>query len=102
MMHDQPFSALDRHAVLSGGDDGFPWFAGTMLALESCEVVRLRFEKFANQDDDAEHEARLMVSEKIAAAYEAAANWLSGASAASIIGRYREHVAANTRRLSPH
>jgi hypothetical protein len=40
-----------------------------------------------------------MVIEKIIAAFEAGANWLAGASASSIIGRYREHVAANTRRL---
>ena len=29
------FSALDRHAVLTGSDDGFPWFADTMLAIEA-------------------------------------------------------------------
>jgi hypothetical protein len=100
MTDDHSFSALDRHAVLSGSDDGFPWFASAMLAVESAEVVRLRLEKFANQDDDAEQEACLMVSEKISAAFEAAANWLSGATPARIIGRYREHVAANARRLS--
>jgi hypothetical protein len=27
-------------------------------------------------------------------------NWLSGASAADIVGRYRQHVAANAKRLS--
>jgi hypothetical protein len=100
MMNDHSFSALDRHAVLSSSDDGFPWFASAMLAVESAEVVRLRLEKFANQTDDAEAEACLMVSEKIAAAFEAATNWLSGATAATIIGRYREHVAANAKRLS--
>ena len=100
MMNDHRFSALDRHAVFSGSDDGFPWFAASMLALESSEVVRLRLEKFANCDCDAETEARLMVSEKIAAAFEAAAHWLSGATPGAIIGRYREHVAANAKRLS--
>ena len=100
MRYDHSFSALDRHAVLTGSDDGFPWFASAMLAMESAEVVRLRLEKLANQDADAEEEARLMVSEKIVAAFEAAANWLSGATAAAIIGRYREHVAANAKRLS--
>jgi len=68
-MHDDRFSALDRHAVLSGGDDGFPWYAASMLAFESGEVVRMRLEKLASRDDDAGHEARLMVSEKIAAAF---------------------------------
>ena len=99
-MNDHSFSALDRHAVLSGSDDGFPWFASAMLAVESAEVIRLRMEKFANQDSDAEAEACLMVSEKIAAAFEAAANWFSGATPAAIIGRYREHVADNAGRLS--
>jgi hypothetical protein len=102
MINDCQFSALDRHAVLSSSDDGFPWFAASMLALESSEVVRLRLEKFASGDDDAEQEARLMVSEKIAAAFEAAANWLSGATPAAIVSRYREHVAANRERLSAH
>jgi hypothetical protein len=99
-MHDDRFSALDRHAVFSGSDDGFPWYAASMLAVESGEVVRMRLEKFAHCDDDAGHEARLMVSEKIAAAFEAAANWLSGATPGAIIDRYREQVAANAKRLS--
>ena len=99
-MYDDRFSALDRHAVLSGGDDGFPWYAASMLALESSEVVCMRLEKFAHRDQDLEQEARLMVSEKIAAAFEAAANWLAGATPGAIIGRYREHVAANAKRLS--
>jgi hypothetical protein len=99
-MNKHPFSALDRHAVLTGSDDGFPWFAGAMLALESSEVVRLRMEKFASGGEDAEHEARLMVSEKVFAAMEAGMSWLTGATAASIVGRYREHVAANAKRLS--
>ena len=100
MMNQHPFSALDRHAVLSGSDNGFPWYAGSMLALEASEVVRLRLEKFAHGDADCEQEAQLMVMEKIAAGFEACANWLAGASASSIIGRYREHVAANAKRLS--
>jgi hypothetical protein len=99
-MMNQTFSSLDRHAVLCGSDDGFPWFAGAMLAMESCEVVSLRLAKFADHDEDFEREAGLMMSEKIFAAFEAGANWLAGASPASIITRYREHVAANARRLS--
>jgi hypothetical protein len=99
-MMKQTFSSLDCHAVLSGSDDGFPWFAGAMLAVESCEVVNLRLAKFAAHDENSEREANLMVSEKIVAAFEAGANWLAGASPASIVARYREHVAANARRLS--
>jgi hypothetical protein len=81
-------------------DAGFPWLASTMLAFEACEVIRLRLTKFANADDDAEHEARLMVREKVDAAFEAGASLMAGASAATVIGRYREHVAANAKRLS--
>ena len=94
------FSALDRHAVLSGSDNGFPWFAGAMLAVEASEVVRLRCEKLSHGDEAAGLEAVLMVSEKIAAVFEAAASLLAGATPAAIVQRYREHVAANARRLS--
>jgi hypothetical protein len=99
MMNDR-FSALDRHAVLAGSDNGFPWFAGAMLAMESCQVVHLRLAKLAEASEDSEREAQLMVSEKIAAAFEAGASWLAGATPAAIIERYREHVAANAKRLS--
>jgi hypothetical protein len=75
------------------GQACFPWFDGAMLALESCEVIRLRLAKLATVDRDAEREARLMVSEKIDAALEVSAKLLAGARPADIIGRYREHVA---------
>jgi len=94
------FSALDRHAALSGSYNGFPWYAGAMLAVEASEVVRLRCEKLSHGDEGARQEAALMVSEKIAAAFEAAASLLAGATPAAIVQRYREHVAANARRLS--
>lgn len=71
-----------------------------MLALESCEVIRLRLEKIMVGGDAADHEARLMVSEKVDAMFEAGASLMTGATPASIVGRYREHVAANTKRLS--
>jgi hypothetical protein len=99
-MNGRQFSALDRHAVLTQSDDSFPWYASAMLAMEASEVMRLRMEKFARGESDAGEEAQLMVSEKIAAAFEAAANWLAGATPGAIVGRYREHVAANARRLS--
>jgi hypothetical protein len=79
-------------------DAGFPWFAGAMLAFESCEVIRLRMAKLAVGNDDGE--ARLMVAEKVDAMFEAGASLMAGASAAAIVGRYREHVAANVKRLS--
>jgi hypothetical protein len=79
-------------------DAAFPWFAGAMLAFESCEVIRLRMAKLAVGADDGE--AGLMVAEKVDAMFEAGASIMAGASPASIIGRYREHVAANVKRLS--
>ncbi len=85
---------------LVAADDGFPWLAGAMLAFESCEVIRLRLAKLAAGDGAADCEARLMVSEKVDAMFEAGASLMAGASAASVIGRYREHVAANAKRLS--
>jgi hypothetical protein len=78
----------------------FPWYASTMLAYESFEVIRLRLQKILLGGDGAHHEARLMVSEKVDAMFEAGASLMAGASPASIVGRYREHVAANTKRLS--
>jgi hypothetical protein len=78
----------------------FPWYASTMLAYESFEVIRLRLERLLIGGDDAHHEARLMVSEKVDAMFEAGASLMAGATPASIVDRYREHVAANTRRLS--
>jgi|SRR3954462_9340065 hypothetical protein len=101
MINEPRLVALDRHAVRCGSDAGFPWFEGAMLAIESCEVARLRFEKFAKYGEGADHEACLMISEKIGAAFEATASWFAGAAPGVIIGRYREHVAANMKRLSP-
>jgi hypothetical protein len=99
-MNEPSFSALDRHAVLTGANDSFPWFAGAMLAMEASKVISLRLEKFAAGDGDSEQEACLMVTEKIVAALHAGAQLLAGASPAAIVGLYRERVAANATRLS--
>jgi hypothetical protein len=81
-------------------DGCFPWLAGAMLAFESFEVIHLRLAKLAVGDNESDHEARLMVNEKIDAMFEAGASMMAGATAATVIGRYREHVAANVKRLS--
>ena len=91
---------MDTRDLFGQSDAGFPWLAGAMLAFEACEVIHLRLTKFASADDDADDEARLMVSEKVDAMFEAGASLMAGATPATIIGRYREHVAANARRLS--
>ncbi len=56
--------------------------------------------KFAWGGSDAQTEAYRMVSEKMSAGIEAAAILLMGGTPDTVIARYREHVAANTRRLS--
>jgi hypothetical protein len=86
--------------VFAESIDRLPWFASAMLAFESFEVIGLRLAKLAAGDIAADCEARLMVSEKLDAMVEAGASLMTGASAADVIGRYREHVAANVRRLS--
>jgi hypothetical protein len=55
--------------------------------------------KLAVTGEDSDREAQLMVSEKVDAMFEATASLMAGASTADIIDRYREHVAANARRL---
>jgi hypothetical protein len=45
-------------------------------------------------------ETNLMVIEKVQAMFEASASLLAGATASSVVDRYRERVAANAKRLS--
>jgi len=71
-----------------------------MLALESCDVVNLRLAKLMSGGREAQDEAHLMVSEKINAMLEATASVAAGGTASSVVNRYREHVAANAKRLS--
>ena len=49
----------------------FPWYAATMLAIESNGVIALRLRKIAGGGREARDEADLMVSEKIDALFEA-------------------------------
>ena len=78
----------------------FPWFAATMLALEAQKVIEMRLVRIAWGGSEAHAEMQSMVSEKIGAAIEAAGTLMMGGSPESIVARYREHVAANTKRLS--
>jgi hypothetical protein len=75
----------------------FNWM---MLALESNGVIALRMMKLMRGGRSAQREARLMVSEKVRAALEASTNLAAGASGDQIVHRYRQHVAANAKRLS--
>lgn len=80
----------------------FPWYATAMLAFEANGVIALRLLKMASGGQDARSEAWLMVSEKVDALFEAGGSLCGGATPAMIVGRYREHVAANVLRLAAH
>jgi hypothetical protein len=74
------FSALDRHAVLSGSDNGFAWYAGAMFA-DPGEAVPMRPEMLSQGVVRATMQ---MIGAKIAVAFEAAANWLSSGEAKAL------------------
>ena len=77
----------------------FPFYSTMMLGLESGNVIGLRLLKLAGGGREALNELHLMVGEKVNAAFESGANLMAGASADSIVDRYRQHVAANAERL---
>jgi hypothetical protein len=62
------------------------------LAVESSAVIGLRTAKFLRRDSDAFYESRLMISEKVDAAFEAASSLIAGASPYTIIDQYRQQV----------
>jgi hypothetical protein len=80
---------------------------GTMLALESQQVIALRLTKIAMGDPDAQREAERMVTEKVEAMvdsshlmFKAAMGGHADMGAENIIKRYRTTVRANRRRLA--
>ena len=72
----------------------------TMLAFESQQVIGMRLIRLAAGGAAGQAEAQRMVTEKVAAAGEAALMVASGASTAKVIAGYRRKVRANARRLS--
>jgi hypothetical protein len=78
----------------------FPFYSTMMLGLESGNVIGLRMAKLTRGGSDALHEIHLMIEEKVNAAFESGTNLMAGASADSVVDRYRQHVAANAERLS--
>jgi hypothetical protein len=89
------------YCSICGGDGMFaPWLNIVWLALESSEVIGLRVAKLAAGDLDAQHESRLIVSEKVDAVFEVGISLLSGATATNVVNRFRKQVAANAKRLS--
>ena len=71
-----------------------------LLVVEANGVVALRMMKLMRGGRSARCEAKLMVSEKVDAAFEATASLMAGASGDEIVHRYRQHVAKNAKRLS--
>lgn len=77
-----------------------PFFTSMMLAYECQKVVELRLVRLAWGGSEGIAEMQSMISEKVDAAMEAAGTLMTGGSPETVIARYREHVAANTQRLS--
>ena len=71
-----------------------------LLAAEANAVIALRMMKLMRGGRSARREANLMVSEKVNAAFEAAASLMAGATQDEIVHRYRQHVAKNAKRLA--
>jgi len=78
----------------------FPFHSAMMLGLESGNVIGLRMIKLTCGGSAALNEVHMMISEKVDAAFEMGANVMAGASADSVVDRYRQHVAANAKRLA--
>jgi hypothetical protein len=77
-----------------------PFYSTMSLAFESCDVIGLRMMKMMWGGKGSHDEAQLMVTEKLHAMVEAGTSLMTGGSASSVVDRYREHVAANAKRLS--
>jgi len=76
-----------------------PFFSSLMLAIEAQRVIELRLVRLAWGGSEGLAEAQSMVFEKVDAAGEALTTLMFGGSPETVIARYREHVAANTKRL---
>ena len=77
-----------------------PFLSTMMLAFEAQKVIELRLVRLAWGGREGRDEMQSMVAEKIDAAFEATSTLMMGGSPETVIARYREHVAANTKRLS--
>jgi 2-iminoacetate synthase ThiH len=77
-----------------------PFYSSVFLAFESGNVIGLRMMKMMSGGRGSHEEARLMMTEKMDAMFEAGASLMTGGTASSVVDRYRQHVAANAERLS--
>ena len=78
----------------------FIWYPAMMLAIEAGGVFNQRLGRIWMGGTDGAFESRLMVTEKIAAGFEAATILARGGNCSHIIDHYRKEVAANALRLS--
>jgi hypothetical protein len=72
----------------------------TRLGVETQQVVALRLVKVASGGPAAQNQFARIMTEKIAAAAEAAVTLGLGGSGHKVVRRYRTRVRANARRLS--
>lgn len=77
-----------------------PLSAAFLLAVEAQRVIELRLVRIASVGAEAQAEMVSIVSEKVVAAMEAASTLMTGGTHDQVVARYRELVAANTRRLT--
>ena len=77
----------------------FPWQSIALLALESNCVVALRLMRLTCGGNLALNEANLMLSEKVDACVEAGSTLMCGGTMVAVVARYRQYVAANSKRL---
>ena len=89
-----------RRRVHSFADESACIFDILMLAAEAQRVITLRLATISRGGPAAELETRLMVTEKMKAALDAAGMLARGASTRSVISFYRSHVRSNVRRLT--
>jgi len=72
----------------------------SMLAFEAQQAIWLRTVKLSQGGTAADSETKLMVTEKVAAAQQAAVKLVTGTTPISIVRGYRQKVRSNVRRLS--
>ncbi len=94
-----PFKRLRWRGRYFAGESA--WLSDSlMLAIEAQRVISLRLAAIASRGPAAELETRLMVTEKMIAASQAARMLANGASTRSVISFYRSRVRSNARRLT--
>lgn len=77
-----------------------PFFSMMQLTIEAQKVIELRLVILAWGGSEGRSEAQTMISEKIDATIEATGMLMRGGSHEAVLARYRERIAANTKRLT--